>query len=136
MNEEQKHKPINEVQRLYFELFRRARFNLLDGERVVRDLLEWRNLWYSVSAARLPYPSRQKNRLPIDISLLRTTRWNDWPADTLYIWTNDENLPQLQRLVEERWQADEVGVLLPEDEEMIMANLSDEHDRVLFVWWD
>src|SRR5437868_5479141 len=121
MTQEQNPNPINEVQNLYFELFRRAHFNLLDGESVVRDLLEWRDLWYSVIAGRLPYPSRQKNRLPIDISLLRTTRWNDWPADILYIWTNEKNLPRLRRLVEERWQADEIGVLMPEDEEMMMA---------------
>ena len=135
MNQEQPN-PINEIQDLYFQLFRRSRFNLLDGERVVRDLLEWRNLWYSVIAARLPYPSEQKNRLSIDITLLRATRWNDWPADILYIWTNEENLSKLQRLVEERWEASEVGVLVPEDEEMMMANLSDEDNRVLYVWWD
>ena len=136
MTQAQDSNPINEVQNLYFQLLRRVRYNLLDGESVVHDLLEWRNLWYSVIATRLPYPSRQKSRLPIDISLLRTTRWNDWPADILYIWTNEENLPKLRRLVEERWQADEIGVLVPEDEEMMMANLSDEDNRVLYLWWD
>jgi hypothetical protein len=33
-------KPENMIQHLYFELFRRIKYNLLDGERVVRDLLE------------------------------------------------------------------------------------------------
>ena len=136
MREAQKHEPINDVQQLYFELFRRVRYNLLDGESVVRDLTEWRELWYSVNAIRLPFPSMQKNRLPISLSLLHTTRWNDWPADTLLIWTDDANLEQLQRLIEERWQASEVSVYMPEDEEMMFANLHDEHDRVLFVWWD
>jgi hypothetical protein len=136
MREELQHNTLNDVQRLYFELLRRVRYNLLDGESIVRDLLEWRDLWYSVTAARLPYPSRQENELSIDLSLLRTTRWNDWPADTLYIWTNEEALPQLHRLIEEHWQASEVGVLLPEDVELITANLSDAHNRVLFVWWD
>jgi hypothetical protein len=136
MNQKQEHNPINDVQRLYFELFQRVRYNLLDGESVVRDLIDWRDLWYSVIAARLPYPSTQENRLPIDLSLLRTTRWNDWPADTLYIWTNEEALPQLRRLIEERWQASEIEALLPEDFELIMANMHDAHDRVLFVWWD
>ncbi len=136
MDQEQQANLINEVQHLYFELLQRVHYNLLDGERVVRDLIEWRDLWYSVVATRLPYPSTQENRLPIDLSLLRTTRWNDWPADTLYIWTNEEALPQLQRLIEERWQASEIEVLLPEDVELIMANLSDAHNRVLFVWWD
>jgi len=136
MDQEQQANLINEVQHLYFELLRRVHYNLLDGESVVRDLIDWRDLWYSVVATRLPYPSVQENRLPIALSLLRTTRWNGWPADTLYIWTNEEALPQLRRLVEERWQASEIEALLPEDVELIIANLSDAHNRVLFVWWD
>ena len=136
MNQKQQHEPINDVQRLYFELLQHVHYNLLDGESVVRDLIDWRDLWYSVVATRLPYPSTQENRLPIDLSLLRITRWNDWPADTLYIWTNEEALPELQRLIEEHWQASEIEVLLPEDIELINANLSDVHNRVLFVWWD
>lgn len=135
MNQKQQHEPINDVQRLYFELLQRARFNLLDGESVVRDLMEWRDLWYSVTAARLPFPTKQ-NHLPIDLSLLRTTRWNDWPADTVYIWTNDEHVTQLKELIEERWQASEIAVLLPDDVELINANLFEEGNRVLFVWWD
>ena len=136
MNQKQQHEPINDVQHLYFELLQRARFNLLDGESVVRDLIDWRDLWHSVIAARLPYPSTQENRLPIDLSLLRTTRWNDWPADTVYIWTNDEHVTQLKKLIEERWQASEIAVLLPDDVELINANLFEEDNRVLFVWWD
>jgi len=132
----QEHQPVNDVQHLYFELLRRVRFNLLDGESVVRDLLDWHDLWYSVIATRLPIPSRQENRPQADLSLLRTTRWNSWPADTLYIWTNEETVTRLQRLIEERWQPSEVEILLPETVELINANLFDPHDRVLFVWWD
>jgi len=135
MHEELQHNTLNDVQRLYFELLRRVRYNLLDGENIVRDLLEWRDLWYSVTAARLPFPIEQ-NRLPIDLSLLRTTRWNDWPADTVYIWTNDEYVTQLKALIEERWEASEIAVLLPGDVELINANLFEEDNRVLFVWWD
>jgi len=136
MNQEQQNGPTNDVQRLYFELLRGVRYNLLDGESVVLDLLDWRDLWYSVIAARLPYPSTQEYRLPIDLSLLRTTRWNERPVDTLYIWTHDEVVSQLHRLIEERWQASEIEVFLPEDVELINANLSDASNRVLFVWWD
>jgi hypothetical protein len=136
MNQKQQHEPINDVQRLYFELLRGVRYNFLDGGSVVHDLLDWRGLWYSVIAARLPYPSTQEYRLPIDLSLLRTTRWNEWPIDTIYIWTNDEMVSQLQRLIEERWQASEIEIFLPEDVELINANLSDASNRVLFVWWD
>jgi hypothetical protein len=136
MSQEQQGEPINGVQQLYFELIQRIHYNLLDGESVVRDLLDWRERWYSVTAARLPFPVKEANRLPIDLSLLRTARWNSWPADTLYIWTNDEEVTKLQRLIEERWQPSEVGVLVPDDIEMAYASIHDEHDRVLYVWWD
>ena len=136
MSQEQQREPINDVQHLYFELLRRVRYNLLDGASVVRDLLDWRDLWYSVTATRLPLLSSQENGYHAELALLRTTRWNSWPVDTLYIWTNDEAVMQLQQLIEEHWQPSEIEVLLPEAVEMIYANLSDEHDRVLFVWWD
>jgi hypothetical protein len=72
-----------------------------------------------------------------ELAMLRHARWDSWPADTLYIWTNDEALPELRKRVEERWEASEVGVISPDrDEEMHLANLDDEHDRVLVVWWD
>lgn len=74
---------INEIQRLQFELFRHARFNLLDGEAVVRDLLQWRKLWFSVIATRLPIPIPGSKSLvsTSELALLSTTRWEDWPAD-------------------------------------------------------
>jgi len=55
MTDERQQEDINDVQHLFFELFRRIRYNLLDGERVVRDLLDWHDLWYSVLPTRFPY---------------------------------------------------------------------------------
>jgi len=140
MSLEQPQEPINEVQHLQLELFRRARFNLLDGEAVVQDLLNWRHLWFSVVSTRLPMPVPDSKSLVSisELALLRTTRWNDRPADTLYIWTDDKRVEQLEKLIEERWQADTVAVLSPEeDTEMRYSNLGhDEENRVLFVWWD
>lgn len=141
VKEGQQGRGVNEIQGLYFELFRRVRYNQLDGERVVRDLLAWRDLWFSVLPARFPYSFRDrddKEYHPLtELSMLRCVRGGYWPADTLYIWTSDEALPELKKRVEERWEADEVLVISPErDEEMHLANLDDEHDRVLFVWWD
>ena len=42
----------------------------------------------------------------------------------------------MKELIEERWQASEIEVLLPGDVELINANLFEEDNRVLFVWWD
>ena len=130
---------INEIQRLQFEMFRHTRYNLLHGEAVVRDLLQWRGLWFSVISTRLPIPIPESESLVSmsELALLKTTRWNDWPADLLYIWTEDKNVEQLQQLLEERWQASEVSVLTPEDLEVRYSNLGhDEENRILFVWWD
>ncbi len=69
--------------------------------------------------------------------MVHTIRWDNWPADTLYIWTNDNALPHLRQRIEERWEASEIEVISPEaDEEMHFSILDDEHDRVLFVWWE
>jgi hypothetical protein len=139
--EERQQERVNEVQRLFFELFRRVRYNLLDGERVVRDLLDWHDLWYSVLPTRFPYAlntQQDKQYHPsTELSMLRHVCWESWPADTLYIWTNDNALPELRKRIEERWKASEVVVISPgADEEMHFSHLDDEHDRVLFVWWD
>lgn len=48
--------PIARIQALYFELIKTIRYNELDGERVVADLLRWRGLWDSVIADRQPTP--------------------------------------------------------------------------------
>jgi hypothetical protein len=141
MTQEQQHTNINDIQRLHFELFRRVRYNLLDGERVVRDLLEWHDLWYSVLPMRFPLSFNkgddQQYHPYTELSMLRQVRWESWPADTLYIWTNDEALPGLRRRIEERWAPSEIEVISPDaDEEMRFTHLDDEHDRVLFVWWD
>lgn len=141
MTEKRQQEHINDVQHLFFELFRRVRYNLLDGERVVRDLLEWHDLWYSVLPTRFPYSfntQKEKQYHPYtELSMLRHVRWESWPADTLYIWTNDIALPQLRQRIEEHWEASEIEVISPEaDEEMHFSHLDDEHTRVLFVWWD
>jgi hypothetical protein len=141
MTEERQQEDINDVQHLFFELFRRVRYNLLDGERVVRDLLDWHDLWYSVLPTRFPSsfntPKDKQYHPYTELSMLRTLRGESWPADTLYIWTNDNALPELRQRIEERWEASEIVVISPDsDEEMQFSHLDDEHDRVLFVWWD
>ena len=101
MTDEQQQSDINEIQHMHLELFRRIRYNLLDGERVVNDLLDWRGLWYSVLPSRLPYPFAFKDNKHYhpytELSMLRNVRWESWPADNLYIWTNDEALPELRK---------------------------------------
>ena len=66
---------INEIQRLQFELLQYTRYNLLDGEAAVRDLLQRRDLWFSVISTHLPMPLPDSKSLVSmsELALLRTT---------------------------------------------------------------
>lgn len=135
----------NSVQAIFLDLFRRVRFNLLDGERVVHDLLHHQDLWRAAYPARfsVPYRNRHDNTGKqvhpiIDLAMMRNVSWGMWPADMLYIWTDQDHLPELQK-VAEQWQG-EIGVFNPEEpmdeEDLSMAGLFDDDHRVLWVWWD
>ena len=132
---------LTRIQALYFELIRTIRYNELDGGRMVDQLLEWRGLWDSVLADRLPVHRLERaagDRYDVypPLSLLRTTRYDDWPADTLYIWTDRERLPRLQRLIEEHWQASEIELIDQEDVAFMFHAFCRSDHRVLMVWWD
>jgi hypothetical protein len=132
--------PINHIQALYFELIRTIEFNELVGARIVENLLEWRDLWESVIMDRLPMPRGgplvpgQFHVYP-PLGLLRTTRGNDWPADTLYIWTDEARLPKLRALIGEHWELCEISLVDQHDVEMMMS-IWGTTDRVLQIWWD
>jgi hypothetical protein len=70
--------------------------------------------------------------------MMRNVSWGMWPADMLYIWTDQGHLPELQK-VAKQWQG-EIGVFNPEEpmdeEDLSMAGLFDGDHRVLWVWWD
>ncbi len=133
--------PITRIQALYFELIKTIRYNELDGERVVTDLLRWRDLWDSVIADRQltprlgPTTEFQYNVYP-PLSLLRTTRYDDWPADTLYIWTDDERLPRLRNLIGEQWQGCAIDLVDQEDVAVMFHGFYRPEHRVLELWWD
>jgi hypothetical protein len=135
------HAPLTRIQALYVELIRTIKYNALDGGRVVEQLLEWRSLWESVIADRQPTPrvertAKDQYAVYPPLSLLRTTRYGDWPADTLYIWTDQDRLPRLQRLIEEHWQASEIELIDQEDVAFMFHGFYRPDHRVLAVWWD
>ncbi|GHO59283.1 hypothetical protein [Ktedonobacter robiniae] len=139
--EERQSEGINTIQGLHLELLRHVQYNSLDGERVVSDLLEWCDLWYSVLPVRMPFcpfkPDDGHYHPYSELGMLRHARWNSWIGDTLYIWTNDNSLPLLRQRIEERWEPSEIGVFSSEaDAEMQLEAFHDKHDRVLFLWWD
>ncbi len=135
------HKPVTHVQALYFELIKTIRYNMLDGAQVVEDLLRWRELWDSVIADRQPTPRLDAPPPPQysvypPLSLLRTTRYDDWPADTLYIWTDEERLPRLRRLIEEHWQGCAIDLVDQDDVKVMFHGFYRPEHRVLDLWWD
>ena len=127
---------LNEIQRLQLELLRRVRYNWLNGERVVNDLLELRELWYSVIASNPSTLFIGHEGLQTDLMLLRATRYEQWPVDTVYIWTRIEHSATLRQRIEERWEASEIDEYTPDEKGMSLASMRDPHDRVLCIWWD
>lgn len=127
---------LNEIQRFQLELLRRVRYYWLDGERVVNDLLEWRELWFSVIASNPSILFIGDEGPQTEFMLLRATRYEQWPVDTVYIWTRIEHSPLLRQRIEERWEASEIDEYTPEDKGMYLASIRDPHDRVLCIWWD
>ena len=94
---------LNKIQRLQLELLLCVRYNWLNGERVVNDLLEWRELWYSVIASSPSTLFFGHEGLQTDLMLLRATHYEQWPVDTVYIWTRIEHSATLRQRIEERW---------------------------------
>jgi hypothetical protein len=83
-------KPLREAtaQEIQFELLRRARRNLLDGEKVLKSLRAHRELWRSLILAPL-FVWRRDSDLPIiGLITLRDLPKNQWNADTLYVITD------------------------------------------------
>lgn len=118
-------KEINEVQKLQFELMKKAAFNLFDGSKVVSDLEEHKDLWRGVIMKR------------DDLIPLRDIGDCFWNIDTLYILVEDGQQKKLERLAK-KWSADEVSWLNNADAhgQLGEGNDKDYSQRVLVIWWD
>ena len=97
--QERGHEPINDVQRLQLELLRRVHYNLLDGKKVVDDLLTWRDLWYGVIADRCADSTGNLCEPVVDLIRLRDIPRNYWNVDCVFIWTNEANAERLRRML-------------------------------------
>jgi hypothetical protein len=132
---------LTHIQALYFDLIQTINYNELNGFQVVEDLLRWRDSWYRVIADRQPYPRLGAPRpgqfgVYPPLALLRTTRYDEWPADTIYIWTDAERLPRLRRLIEEHWSGCAISEVEQSDVEVAFGGMASADDRVLELWWD
>lgn len=114
---------INATQEAILSLMARTRFNNLDGKHVVVDLRAHPDLWEAVLLTRLD-----------SLITLRDLRLDLWNADTLYILTTNEKLPDLQKLARS-WSADEIDVMAQDEAEDLLGEFPAEV-KVLQIWWD
>ncbi len=75
-------KKINKIQKLQFKLIRNSSFNSLDGNQVVDDLLNNRELWDGVIIDR-------PGSGCIDLIKLRDIEDNLWNTDTIYVYLQE-----------------------------------------------
>lgn len=123
---------LNEVQKLNFELMKKASFNSFDGERVVKDLEEHQDLWVGAVMDRPSYcfhKTDEPNSEKIDLIKLRDISDGYWNIDTLYIVPQVGQEDQLEMLAK-TWDADEVDWMDNPDLG------TSRPPRVLRVWWD
>jgi hypothetical protein len=115
---------INEVQKLQFELMKRASFNEFDGARVVADLIAHRDLWEGVVMTRIRHH---------DLICLRDISENVWHVDTVFILAKEGKARELERLAK-TWEADEVS-WLSEKEASDLLGMYPCIGGVLRIWW-
>jgi hypothetical protein len=131
------HKPISDMQRTQLELLRSVRYNELDGEKVVNDLLAWRDMWYGVIADRFALARpRDAAYQVINLIKLRDLPRNYWNVDTVFIWTTDAHVDTLIERIKKRWRADDVGVFDRDEAEESLGYGPLRDDRLIYVWWD
>ena len=91
---------INKTQKLVFELMKKATFNEFDGKKVVKDLIENRDLWRAVVMDREGYSPYNESLLVIDLIKLRDLEADVYNVDTVFILPadGDEVMRKLETL--------------------------------------
>ena len=125
--------PLGEatVQEIHLELIRRSQHNLFDGEDVLEDLLEKRDLWQAVLFDAPGLDGGRSSRL----IKLRDMSADVYNVDTLYILAASEAAAQRLAAFGESWFADWVEVY-DEDTTCHVLGSSREQGRLVAMWWD
>jgi len=132
---------ITHTQQLHLDLLRaRGRYNNMDGEAIVQDLLAWRDLWIAVMGERLPLPlseelAKRKGEY-IDLCRLRYLQADRWAVDSVLILTTEDRAKRLMPLIEQRWKTDELEVVDREETRWCMGLQLGDDEIVLYLWWD
>ena len=117
-------KEICKAQKLQFEMMKMSSFNKFNGEKIV-SLLElnpdlWVGCWMQAD----------------DLITLRDIKDNHFNVDTLYILTNVEHQNELFNLVDDMFNADDMGYLADNTVERLLCKSSISNELILKVWWD
>ena len=127
------------VQDIQLELLRRARWNALDGERVVASLLKHRHLWLAAALDRpgLPNYAEPSHLLMSGLIKLRDMPDNFWNADTLFLLTSTcEQARELARIAEQEDWGGEVHVHVDQQELDRALGSGRQEYGLVEVWWD
>lgn len=115
------------IQDIQLELIRRRQFNNFDGSRVVRDLLEHRDLWEAVLLDGQP---------PFNLIKLRDLSANGWSTDTLFILAADDASANRLKEFGEQWLADSVDIRGEEATGRELGIFPPGNRRIVEMWWD
>lgn len=138
MEKNHENKEITEAQKLMFKLMKIASFNDFDGEKVVSDLEDNKELWEAVYMNR---PIGLNGHVIFPLLPLRDLSENEYNVDTVYILPAIGKEDQLLKLVESwgyatiKWIDGDMSDLLLGG--ILYRNiLKILHRNILKIWWD
>ena len=117
-------KEINDFQKIQFELMRKSSFNNFDGNFVVDELIEYRDLWDVCVMTRLS-----------ELIQLRDIQHGYWNVDTLFIKCSNATAGEMFEIAQNILGADEVD-FLRNDEACSLIGSYPFDGKIIRVWWD
>jgi len=114
---------MTRIQKLHLDLMRESSSNVFDGKKVARWLEGHTKSWIGAMMVQDSGPGITLRDLP---------RFNN--VSTLYLSVPDEaSAEEIMRVARDSWQADEAGVLSPDQVERFLGG---HVEGVVRIWWD
>ena len=117
---------INKAQEIMFDLIRLARFNNFEPDKILRDLINHKELWISVVIGNIS---------ETNLIVLRDIPRGHINLDKLYILCRKENVDKIAELAN-NWNPDEMWWLTQEEKEHALGMDPIKDLEVLVLWWD
>lgn len=97
----------------------------MDGQQIVKDLINYRSLWTSVMSGRFYHQ---------DLIHLRDMDMDVWNVDSLAIYSSNRDNRKLEEIVDS-WRPDSIDWIGIEDATDLLG-MDVDKEQLLFVWWD